>query len=160
MAIKVFISHKQADERTAREVSDRLRNMHGIDTYLDAVDPVIGQKGEELAKYVREQLGRCTQLLAVVSPATKDSWWVPWEIGVASEKDYPLATYGGNAVLPEFLKKWPVLTNNSDLDVYALASKAAERKLQVERGIVMDSVSRKNAAQEFYRTIRSGLRQY
>jgi hypothetical protein len=100
MAIKVFISHQRVDALQAKAIADRLRDRHQIASYLDVMDPVIDKTGEDLTQYVRAQLGTCTQLLAVVSPATKESWWVPWEIGVASEKDYILATYGGNTTLP------------------------------------------------------------
>lgn len=159
MPIKVFISHKQIDAAQAKAIADRLRISHQIESYLDVIDPIIGKTGEALAEYVRAQLGNCTQLLAVVSPATKDSWWVPWEIGVATEKDYPLATYGGSATLPEFLQKWPVLKNTSHLDLYAQASKAAEREYQGKR-VLNESVAHRSATKEFYRTLRSGLGQY
>lgn len=156
MAIKVFISHQQADSSKARSISGRLRDRHQIDTYLDVIDPVIGQSGEALAEYVRAQLSRCTQLLAVVSSATKDSWWVPWEIGLATEKNYPLATYGGDATLPEFLHKWPVLKNDQHLDYYAQASKAAEREYQGKR-ILNESAAHQQATKEFYRSMRNSL---
>jgi hypothetical protein len=160
MTIKVFISHKQEDALQARQIAERLRNNHAIDSYLDVLDPVIGKTGEELAKYVREKLSSCTQLLAVISPATKESWWVPWEIGVASEKDYPLATYGGAATLPDFLKKWPVLRTDQHLDAYARASHAADRdRLLLEKSATA-STARRSSTQDFYRTLRSSLGQY
>lgn len=159
MAIKVFISHKLEDAGQAKAIADRLRIHHNIDSYLDVLDPVIGKTGEELAKYVREKMASCTQLLAVISPVTKESWWVPWEIGVASEKDYPLATYGGTASLPDFLKKWPVLKNEQHLDAYARASQQADRgRLLLERTVTA-STARKSATQEFYRSLRSQIGQ-
>src|SRR6478735_11948042 len=121
--IKVFLSHQSADATTARYVARRLKDRHGIDSYLDVIDPYIGRPGEDLAAHIRAQMGRCTQLLAVVSESTKASQWVPWEIGVATEKDHPLATFSaGGALPPEFLRKWPYLRTDFDLDQYALAS--------------------------------------
>lgn len=159
MAIKVFISHKLEDAQQAKAIAERLRKVHQIDSYLDVLDPMIGRTGEELARYVREKLTSCTQLLAVISSATKDSWWVPWEIGVASEKDYPLATYGGTAALPDFLKKWPVLRNDQHLDAYARASQQTDReRLLLERTVTASS-ARKSATQTFYRTLRSQIGQ-
>lgn len=156
MPIKVFISHKQEDEAKAKAISERLRTTHQIDTYLDVLDAVIGKSGEELAKYVRAQMGACTHLLAVVTPLTKQSWWVPWEIGVASEKDYPLSTYSTTSSLPEFLQKWPVLRNDQQLDVYAQAAKAGNRK----RLLVEATVAQRSGTEEFYRVLRAGLAQY
>lgn len=159
MAIKVFISHKLEDAGQAKLISDRLRNIHNIDTYLDVLDSTIGKNGEELAQYVRQKLESCTQLLAVMSPLTKDSWWVPWEIGVASEKEYPLATYGGVANLPDFLKRWPVLRNEQHLDAHALSSKKADsNRLLLER-TATDSAARKSSTLEFYRSLRSQIGQ-
>ncbi|MGE8261615.1 MAG: toll/interleukin-1 receptor domain-containing protein [Stenotrophomonas sp.] len=160
MPIKVFISHQRADSALAQSIADRLRYRHTIETYLDVVDPVIGKNGEELAEYVRAQLSKCTQLLAVVSPATKDSWWVPWEIGIATEKEYPLATYGGNAVVPEYLWKWPVLRNDTHLDAYADASKLADRHYANKRSSLYESASAHHSStKEFYRVLRSSIHQ-
>lgn len=157
MTIKVFISHQKADSARATLISQRLRSNHQIDSYLDVIDPVISQSGEALAEYVRMQLGKCTQLLAVVSPVTRESWWVPWEIGVATEKQYPLATYGGGSRLPEFLHKWPVLKNDADLDVYAAASKAAERQFANKRVLMETAAAQRSANQEFYHVLRNQI---
>ncbi|OWK25703.1 hypothetical protein AJ87_07450 [Rhizobium yanglingense] len=63
---------------------------------------------------------KCTQLLAVVSEKPQQFWWVPWEIGVATEKDFPLASFlGGGAPPPEYLRKWPYLQNDLDINRYA-----------------------------------------
>lgn len=159
MAIKVFISHKLEDAQQAKAIADRLRNVHQIDSYLDVLDPVIGKTGEELARYVRDKLATCTQLLAVVTAATKESWWVPWEIGVASEKDYPLATYGGTTALPDFLKKWPVLKSEQHLDAYARVSQQAHRERLLLERTATASTARKSATQEFYRSLRSQIGQ-
>lgn len=157
MPIKVFISHQQTDSARAAQVALRLRSVHQIDSYLDVIDPAIARSGEALVEYVRTKLGECTQLLAVVSAATKASWWVPWEIGVATEKDFPLATYGGDTQLPEYLHKWPVLKNDADLDTYARASKSASSVFDSKRVLAEASVARRSATQEFYRILRSQI---
>lgn len=159
MAIRVFISHKLEDAQQAKAIADRLRNVHQIESYLDVLDPVIGKSGEELARYIRDKLATCTQLLAVITPATKESWWVPWEIGVASEKDYPLATYGGTVALPDFLEKWPVLKSEQHLDAYAQASQQANRERLLLERTATASAARKSSTQEFYRSLRSQIGQ-
>lgn len=126
MLAKVFISHQQRDSSRALEIADRLRSVHNIASYLDVVDTRLNQSGDDLGAHIRVELGKCTHLLAVVSDATPASWWVPWEIGVATEKDYPLATYAVSAqLLPEYLKKWPYLRSLLDLDKYAAATKTS-----------------------------------
>jgi hypothetical protein len=159
--MKVFVSHQKADSDLAASVAARLWTAHQIDCYLDLIDPALNQNGEDLADHVRKQLGTCHQLLAVVSPATKASWWVPWEIGVATEKNFPLATYaGGSAELPEYLRKWPYLRNQAELDLYARASKAAELTVIRQKTATRnDAFARASGTQEFYRTLRTSLAQ-
>lgn len=159
--IKVFLSHQSADATTAAYVARRLKDRHGIDSYLDVIDPYIGRNGEDLAAHIRSQMGRCTQLMAVISEATKVSQWVPWEIGVATEKDHPLATFSaGGALPPEFLRKWPYLRTDSDLDQYALASKTARSTFVRKRSAnLTEAAAQGSATGEFYSLLRRGLNQ-
>jgi hypothetical protein len=159
--MKIFLSHQQTDSLAAIEVKNHLKLKHNIDCYLDLIDPKI-KDGEDIAAHVREQLGKCTQLLAIVSEATKSSWWVPWEIGVATEKDYPLATFGRNVLLPEYLMKWPYLRNLPDLDTYAEVSKDAARLVTTAAADSISSGSftfRRNATKQFYQNLRRRLGQ-
>lgn len=158
--IKVFLSHQSADSITAAYVARRLKDHHQIESYLDVIDPYINRRGEDLAAHIRNQMSRCTQLLAIVSDATKASQWVPWEIGVATEKDYPLATYSaGFATPPEFLRKWPYLRTDAEIDLYARTSKAAEQTLIRKRATFNESAARTSSTGEFFATLRAGLGQ-
>jgi hypothetical protein len=59
----------------------------------------------------------CLQLLAVISPITLVSWWMPWEIGVATEKECFLASFvSGGAAIPDSLQKCPYLQSMPELD--------------------------------------------
>jgi hypothetical protein len=133
----VFISHKQEDAAPARAVSQRLI-ANGIATYLDLFDPD-AKDGPELADYLREKLGLCQGLMAVVTNQTITSWWVPWEIGVASERDMPMATFSyDRANVPSYLRKWPYLTQLDQIDAYADLAKqqVQQRRVLVEKGQV------------------------
>jgi hypothetical protein len=162
--MKVFISHQQADSAKAAEVARHLKNRHGIDSYLDVVDPKIGShSGPDLADHVRAQMDTCDSLLAVVSYETAKSQWVPWEIGIATEKDFPLATFANTYLpLPEFLQKWPYMTSLAELDQYAYAvNKMASNS---RTSVLAKSYSRETFTQtnrattrEFYRNLRAGL---
>ena len=157
--VKVFISHQKADTDLSTRIAGRLKALHGIDSYLDAIDPFASQRIEDVAEHVRREMARCTQLLAVVSPATARSQWVPWEIGVATEKNFPLATFsGGNVPPPEFLRKWPYLRTDSDLDHYAQISKKSERTY-VSKRTINESVARTTSTKDFYSELRAALGQ-
>lgn len=159
--IKVFLSHHSSDSAAAVQISNHLRNKHGIDSYLDVIDNQIGRNGEELADYLRAKMGGCTNLMALVSAATKSSQWVPWEIGVASERDMPLATFlNGIAVVPEFLLAWPRLQTLQDVDDYAAASRTSESTVLRKRASRIDeTASLKAGRADFYSDIRKRLNQ-
>lgn len=119
--MRIFISHQKADESKALVVAASLRAL-GHTCYLDTIDPFLAKNGDDLADHIRTELGKCDCLLAVVSAATKQSSWVPWEVGVATEKDFPLGTYlTDNSEPLEFMKKWPVLRTSGHLAVFGNA---------------------------------------
>lgn len=82
--MKIFLSHQKADSELTARIAARLKVNHGLDCYLDLIDPYVNGSVERLADHIRNEMGRCTQLLAVVSPSTANSQWVPWEIGMAT----------------------------------------------------------------------------
>lgn len=159
--MRVFLSHQKADSQKAAEIAMRLRTRHGIESYLDVIDPYLGKGGEDLASHIRAQMATCTQLLAVVSYSTKESQWVPWEIGVATEKDFPLATFADYvSAIPEFLAAWPYLRNMDDVDQYAMASKAAARTFAAKRAVTASfSEAQRAGTKTFFSDLRSRLRQ-
>ncbi len=115
----VFVSHKQEDTSAAQLVAERLESHPDVAAYLDVMDPHLEQAGDDLGDYLRGVLGRCTHLMATVSERTRASWWVPFEIGLATEKGYPISTFAiENCHLPEYLRKWPYLRSLRDIDVY------------------------------------------
>lgn len=158
--VKVFLSHQSADSVLAARIEKRLRENHAITSYLDVIDPYIGRRGEDLASHIQVEMSKCTQLLAIVSDTTRHSQWVPWEIGVATEKDFPLATFSTGANLPpEFLRKWPYLRTDADIDAYARASKGAERSFTEKRRVLNEGVARIRSTGEFYANLRADLGQ-
>lgn len=162
--MKVFISHKREDANKAHEIATRLKNLHRIESYLDVIDPLIGiHDGPALAEHVQKQMDTCDSLLAVVSTATATSQWVPWEIGIATEKGFPLATYANTLMpLPEFLQKWPYLKSDADLDKYARAVNQMVGRNRVSA--LSKTYSReafdnsmRTTSREFYRNLKADL---
>ena len=159
MPVKVFISHKNEDAVLAGQIAKYLGG-NGLDVYLDVIDAQLSKSGPDLADYIRAQLAKCTQLLAVISPNTQTSWWVPWEIGVATEKERFLASYiSGGAAVPEFLQKWPYLRSESDLATYVKESKQTEFLVEdrVQKG--HRATARADGFREFHRVLKAALRQ-
>lgn len=164
MKLKVFISHKQEDSGSAAVVAQRLKS-NGIDCYLDVVDTALNKDGEDLSDYIRNKMLDCDQLMAVVSDNTKLSWWVPWEIGVATEKSFLISTYAvDNTGLPDYLKKWPYLKSLSDIDTYAKYVKSAQSESQnqrIRKGYVdLTQSERAVVAMSFHKGLRQALGQH
>lgn len=158
--IRVFLSHKKEDETVSLQIAAYLR-ANGLEVYLDTIDTNLYKDGPDLADYLRAQLDHCTQLLAVISPITQASWWVPWEIGVATEKERFLASFVANGgTVPDYLRKWPYLRNQSDLDVYIQQSKAVQQRVdeRVTRGTAR-TASRATGFREFHRSLKQSLGQ-
>jgi hypothetical protein len=160
VSIKVFLSHQKADSEMAGRIAARLLHYHSIPSYLDVIDPYLGRPGEELAKHISDEMGKCTQLLAVVSYATRESQWVPWEIGVATEKDFPLASFANyTSAVPEFLRSWPYLRTMEDVDKYAQASKRGDSVYVNKRATLNESLAKRSASESFFMDLRTRLGQ-
>ena len=113
----VFISHRSIDKAAALEIASYLRT-RGIQSYVDVLDPQL-QTTEDITSMIVTRVRQCTHLMAVTSANTVSSWWVPFEIGVATDQDRRISTYTLEATnLPDYLKKWPVLKSKAHLDQF------------------------------------------
>lgn len=163
MKKKVFISHKDLDSHIAKKVAARIQ-INGMITYLDTVDDALMEDGPDLSDILLKRMGECHQLIAVVSNRTKDSWWVPWEIGVGSEKGFRMASYSESYVeLPSYLKKWPALHNDEHVDLYCEYSKNTDIIVKGRR--LYESISnesyeeiRKSEALDFHKRLKAAIR--
>ncbi len=159
---EVFISHKNTDVDLAEKIARRVR-FNGLETYLDTIDDALAKDGPDLADLLLARMGQCQQLIAVVSSQTKDSWWVPWEIGVGSEKGFRMASYSEtNVSLPSYLEKWPALHTDLHIDLYCYYSKQTEEVLNRRmRGVLTEGSRvqvRKSEALDFHKQLRAILR--
>ena len=116
--MKIFISHKKEDSGIAAKIALELR-LIGIPFYLDVLDTSVTKSGKELTDHIKRNLNDCTDIIVVISEATKYSQWVPFEVGMSAQKDMPTATFlQENALLPEFLEYWPRLKQPNDIKKY------------------------------------------
>lgn len=159
-AVPVFISYHRPDEARARTISSYLRDAHGIETYLDVLDPSI-QGPQGVTAHILDGLHRCTHLLAVISGTTATSWWVPFEIGVATERDRRIASYQIAAVtLPDYLRVWPVIIDQSGLALFARRY-LQDRVVLEEKHLSLSERQRApiQTAADFHRQLKADLGQ-
>ena len=157
----MFVSHKDLDEATARRVSSRLQT-NGFEVNLDAVDPALVRDGPELSDYLLRRMGECQQLIAVVSSATASFWWVPWEIGVGSEKGYRMASFSLSSVqLPSYLRKWPSLRSMEDIDTFCQFSTQTDQRIRTASVGVLSEARRmgvrRSRVADFHRDLKEAL---
>jgi len=111
----VFVSHTTDDDRLADEVAECIQR-HGLTAWVDSHHLAREDDGPAMASKIKRVIERSYCLLAVVTGATSRSWWVPFEIGVASDRNRFLSTYGDPRVsLPSFLAAWPRVRDHGEL---------------------------------------------
>lgn len=124
--IKVFISHRSVDSADAKAIANELRKMN-IPYYLDVLDSNTIKNGKQLTNHIKAEINDCTDVIVVMSYTTKYSQWVPFEIGMATEQEMPIATFLKDTTeLPEFLSYWPRLKKAEDIRQYVLIRKSTE----------------------------------
>jgi len=98
--------------------------------------------------------------MAVVSQTTKESWWVPWEIGVAQEKERPITTFaGGHCVVPTYLKKWPYLKTVGELDIFIRVAKETRRVVDRDRFSRSPAALQASYTRSFHHNLKNALGQ-
>lgn len=149
--MKVFISHKQEDSSIALDVLTTLKS-DGVDAYLDLLDGNLSSDGKQLTQHIKKRLNECTDLLVIISEKTKYSQWVPFEVGMASERDFPIVNYlKRGIVLPGFLEYWPRLKDINDLHKYVST-----------KGLIQESINKgykyaESNTDRFYKQLKAVL---
>lgn len=111
----IFISHQQRDTVKAVKVGHAIFTATQVPCYVDALDPDLKGDSADLVTYIQEVIHQCRSLLAVVSTNTRNSWWVPLEIGVGLESRKYIGTYKADHIeLPSYLWAWPTMKNDNE----------------------------------------------
>lgn len=157
--MKIFVSHKKEDAGRAALVASTLR-LAGHEVYIDLIDNDFKRGTTDLAEHLLNRLDSCNSLIAVISTSTKDSWWVPWEIGVATEKDFPLSSFISDGTTPpEYLMKWPILRTVGNLELFARKVKDVEPRVSRLAQTKSFSDAKHASADEFHRDLKQALGQ-
>lgn len=78
----VFLSHSHNDEKFLPLIINILEN-HGATVYVDVKDSDLPETPSvETAKILRSNLNACRKFIVFVTTASKDSKWIPWELGL------------------------------------------------------------------------------
>ena len=129
--VDVFVSHKSDDQDKAKEVAQCI-DSSGLTTWLDVVDLEDDEDGFAMAQRIGTAIARSFSLMAVVTVVTNESWWVPFEIGIAYNMGKQLAAYCEHPIdvnLPSFLWGWPLVQDHGSLHVWCRKILEMDRSL-------------------------------
>jgi hypothetical protein len=127
----LFVSHKQVDVNQATRIA-YLACQEGFDYWLDVLDPSLAgvgasgttpeQMAAATAALVEMALLNSSHVMAVMTPNTKGSQWVPYEYGrvkTPQVKSLQASCWVDRVVatgpLPEYLYLGPVLKSEIDI---------------------------------------------
>lgn len=156
--MKVFISHKNEDSALAVSIQKAFEK-YSISTYLDVLDSSLTGGGKALTDHIKNNLNSCTDIIVVMSEATKKSWWVPFEVGMSAQVDMPTASFLKSEVeLPDYLSYWPRLRTVADIDKYVAVKKQTEQVIINEYGNATFESRRFIETSKFYDALKRELR--
>ena len=99
----------------------------------------------------------CTDIIVIMSEATRLSQWVPFEVGMSAQNDMPTATFLKSSVsLPEFLEYWPRLKYTSDIATYVSARREVQNEY-AKKSIYEMAQTTKSQTERFYDVLKRRL---
>jgi len=122
---RVFVSHKQQDQGEALGVA-RIIDNQGYNFWLDVLDPKL--RGTtltpvQIAYIIEMALLNCTHVIALITPRSSSSRWIPYEYGRVKEP----SVYALKAAC------WIHPKNGSPLPEYLLLGTQAKSKVEIEQ---------------------------
>jgi len=153
--MSVFLSHKKENEKEALIIA-RYLEINNIQYYIDVFDPNI-QDTDDITSLLLKRVRGCTHLMAIVSEYTEKSWWVPFEIGVASEIEKRITSFQLKSIkMPDFLSKWPIIKSMEDLEIFVKLYRQDSAVNLSERKYATASISN---ADQFHKKLKASLYQ-
>ncbi len=79
----VFLSHSSKDELKLPYIISFLEK-YGVKVYIDKNDPRLPKEtSPKTAQILKDNIEKCNKFILLVSENSKDSRWIPWELGLA-----------------------------------------------------------------------------
>ncbi|EMO2347514.1 TPA: toll/interleukin-1 receptor domain-containing protein [Acinetobacter baumannii] len=170
----VFISYRAKDREVALTIAQKLK-ANNIEFYLDVIDEE-SVNANDITEVITRNIKRCTHLMAIISPNTQGSWWVPFEIGEATVINRRICSFAYNTTgldltranmhtyknfLPEYLHKWPVLLHERELQNFIFQYKKDNENQALYDSLTTASTTfgtlSKRGADEFHKNLKAML---
>ncbi len=145
---KVFVSYSHDDQAEAAKVTEVLTEL-GVDHFLDSKRI---RWGDKITSSVDRALDECLAILVILSPASLESPWVPYEVGHASALGKIVLPYLTDASLevPLYMRDLSFANSLDDIRTYFTATLPMTgpeaRRLERERYLFHDHFHNAEAA--------------
>ena len=120
----IFLSHKSEDKTAVKKIGEYIQQ-NGIDIYLDAEDiklqdAVKNRDHQTITKSIELGIKASTDIITIISEKTKESWWVPYEIGFGKANGKTVAAMKLKEIpsMPSFLIIARSINGVKSLDAY------------------------------------------
>lgn len=115
--VTLFLSHSHKDKELIEPATAFLRS-HGVKVYVDSMDEGMPDVvSAETARKLKERIKQQQKFLVLVTENSKDSRWVPWELGYADPTkgmdhiaSFPVAE-SDDFAQNEYLRIYPKIQN-------------------------------------------------
>lgn len=121
--VTVFLSHSHKDAEYVKRAAAFLKSL-GVEVYVDWLDDGMPETtSPQTAKKLKEKISEHQKFILLATENSKDSKWVPWELGFADTKK----GMGNIAILPiaesstsykgtEFIGIYPIIRRSFSTD--------------------------------------------
>lgn len=122
-----FISHMEEDTDAAIELGNHIMEDFGYNIYLDVYDKTLQNADrnngvEGVVNAIHQGIQYASHLICIISDKSKNSWWIPYEIGFAKANN--VKTSSLKLKLTEYLPSYlrvndsPVFLTMREIDDY------------------------------------------
>ena len=119
---EVFLSYQRTDQPTALGLATDL-DRRGRRVFIDVHDDNLVPGQRDLDDALMTAIDNSDTMIVIVSDATQDSWWMPWEVGVSTPSGKPRAMFKPQTSrsLPAYLEKLQRLRNSTEANSWVTA---------------------------------------
>lgn len=144
----VFISYQKDDRDAALKVGEYIEQS-GVGVYIDVYDTDLKfskQKSnpKEITNLILKGINNSSHMLAIISPNTIQSKWVPFEIGYGYDKtDLAVLCLRGipKGSLPEYILTSPIIRDIYDLNNYIPKILGKDKITMIQNKLILEENS-------------------
>lgn len=121
----IFLSHISIDKDAAIQIGDYINKYSDIDVYLDIYDEalqiaVAENDAAKITQNIERGITASTHVMCLISEKTRNSWWVPYELGFGKKSSKPLSSLKlkNTRDMPAYLEISKIIKGTKSLNEY------------------------------------------